>query len=152
MAEGRVQIDGLRQLGEALRELGDVTARKICGQGTGAAARIVRDAAKRNLEAHAVRTGLVRDNVIAKKLSKNRTSLTAAHIVTTKKVKYATDNKQGKRNTKRSAAALELGTVNMDKEPWLGPALTTNRSRAEQAMKQALQRGIKREVNRIGRK
>lgn len=140
----RIEFKGLSQLGANLRELGsDKVIGKIGGQMTGAAARIVKAADKQNIARTTNETGLVEKNVIIKKLGKRQAEgLTAAHIVTVKKVLYPTNNKQGKRTTRRSASHLEFGTVNMPAEPHLGPALSNNITRALEAMRSKGEKSI----------
>lgn len=137
-----IQVDGLRQLGEALRELGDVTARKICGQATGAAARLVKEAAKNNIRrSPSVDTGSLLESVIVKKLSKSQTDLTSAHIVTPRHHRQRRKTKQ-RQSVAPHAVFVEFGTVNMAAEPFLGPALSQNISQATNAMKDKLSTGI----------
>lgn len=140
----RFEVQGLRQLGEAFKGLDDVVQRKLAGQATGAGARIVKGAAKNNLKRNpSIDTGLVEKNVITKKLSKSKSEgLTSAHIVTEKRVRYPTNNRQGRRTTRRSGAALEFGTVKMQAEPWLGPALSQNLGQVTNAIKDKLATGI----------
>jgi HK97 gp10 family phage protein len=149
-----VKIAGLQQLGANLRELADVTARKICGQATGAAARIVKEEVKaiirRNVDPkHS--SGSLEAAVIVKKLPKGDLGgLTAAHIVTPrhKRTKRQRKNKQ-KYPVAPHALFPQFGTVNMPAEPYLDKGLLQARTKAEQAMKDALQRGIDRAARRL---
>lgn len=141
------EVKGLRQLGANMRELGNVTARKICGQMTGAAARVVRAAAKRKVQTNpSIDTGSLLDAVIVKKV---KTNLTSTHIVT------ARHRRSKKAKRKQSTAPhllfVELGTVNMPAEPVLSPALTENLTKATDAMKEAGKRGIERAVARLSK-
>lgn len=140
----RFEVKGLRELGLAFQGLDDAVQRKVAGQATGAAARVVKAADKQNLQrSPSIDTGLVEKNVIIKKLGKRQAGdLTAAHIVTEKKTPYPSDNAKGSRNTRRSAGYLEFGTVKMPAEPHLRPALQNNVSQAINAMKDKLAKGI----------
>jgi HK97 gp10 family phage protein len=139
------EVKGLRQLGANMRELGDVTARKIAGQMTGAAARVVKAGAKQKVRTNpSIDTGSLEDAIIAKKV---KTDLTSTHIVTAR-------HRRSKKSKRKQSVAphllfVELGTVNMPAEPVLSPALTENRTKAEQAMVDAGRRGIARAVQRL---
>lgn len=149
----RFEVKGLRQLGNALRELGGPAMTKIAGQMTGAGARVVKAADKANLKrSPSIDTGLVEKNVIIKKVGKRQAGdLTAAHIVTVKKVGYPENNKSGKRTTRKVASLLEFGTVKMPAEPHLAPALRDNTSRAINAMKEKGATGIAIAAKRVGK-
>jgi HK97 gp10 family phage protein len=142
---GSFEVKGLRQLGESLKKLDREMALKIAWQSTGAAARVVKTRAQRNIQSSpSVRTGVLLKSVIMKRLPKGeREQLTAAHIVTVRG--------RGKRNRKGVLAAgapyahmVEFGTIHMPAEPFLRPALENGQREAVDAMKRALERGIDR--------
>jgi HK97 gp10 family phage protein len=148
----RFRVEGLSKLGAALRELGGPAIKKIAGQMTGAAARVVKAADKANLKRASIDTGLVEKNVIIKKVGKRDAGdLTSAHIVTVKKVAYPQNNKSGKRTTRKVASLLEFGTVKMPAEPHLGPALSQNTSRALNAMREKGEAGLAREAKKVAK-
>jgi HK97 gp10 family phage protein len=134
------QVTGLRQLGEAMRELKAEVARSVAGSMTNAAAQVVKKAAVTNITRNpSVETGSLRDSVIVKKLPKSQTELTSEHIVTVRgRGKII---KRGKKKGQRQTSAphgsfVEFGTVNMQAEPFLRPALEHNQQRAVEAMKE----------------
>jgi HK97 gp10 family phage protein len=137
------EVKGLRELGEAMRTLERDVALKISWQATGAAARVVKKRAQRNIQSSpAVRTGVLLRSVIIKRMPKSeRRQLTAEHIVTVRG--------RGKRSRKGVLALgasyahfIEFGTVHMPPEPFLRPALEGGQREAVEAMKKTLERGI----------
>jgi HK97 gp10 family phage protein len=139
------EVKGLRELGEALKKLDRDMALKLSWQSTGAAARVVKKRAQRNIQSSpSLRTGVLLKSVIIKRLPKGeREQLTAAHIVTVRG--------RGKRNRKGVftrgapyAHMVEFGTIHMPAEPFLRPALENGQREAVEAMKRSLERGIAR--------
>lgn len=154
----RLQVGGLRELGEQLRKINDQTAKRIAVQATGAAARVVRDAAKDKAavsdKAHYVRLqasdrgsnsgavlvqpGNLKKNIVAKKTPKKYLGdLTSAHLVTVrgkKKDGYAA----------RYGRLVEFGKVGMSPLPFLRPAFDQNIQKALDVMKETLSKGIAR--------
>jgi HK97 gp10 family phage protein len=139
------EVKGLRELGESLKKLDRNMALKLSWQATGAAARVVKKGAKRNIvSSPSVRSRGLLNAVIVKRLPKSeRQDLTAAHIVTVRG--------RGKRSRKGVFTAgapyahlVEFGTVHMPAEPFLGPALRNGQTEAANAMKKSLERGIAR--------
>jgi HK97 gp10 family phage protein len=137
------EVKGLRELGEAMRTLKAETALKYAWQATGAAARVVKKAAVRNIvTSPSVITHTLERSVIIKRMPKSeRGNLTAEHIVTVRG--------RGKRTKKGNlqegapyAHFVEFGTVRMPKEAFLEPALERNQQKAAEAMKGPLERGI----------
>jgi len=139
-----VHIDGLQELGRALGALKTDMAEKISFQATGAAAQVIKKRWKAKYRANpSIVTGLVEKNVVAKKLSKNQTTLTAEHIVTVRKKVYPLKaGETKKRNTRQVASYLEFGTVKMHAEPAARPAFDGGKEQAVQAMTDKLKKGI----------
>jgi len=137
-----IRVDGLSALGERMRGLSAKVANKVSARATGKAGALVKRAAKTNLRARSVETGLLERNVIVKKVPKSRTTLTSEHIVTVKKAVYPQNSEGGRRTTRRVGVFKEFGTVDQAAEPWLRPALDRNIQPAIQAMKDALEAGI----------
>lgn len=136
-----IRIDGLRELGERLRKLSDEVANKAARSATAAGAKLVKEQAKQNLRASpSVESGLVRDNVIIKKLGKRDSNLTSEHGVTVRKRAYPGGD--SKRTTRKVASFLEFGTVKMDAEPFLQPALDKRKEDAARAIADRLKRAI----------
>lgn len=147
-----VRVDGLRELGAALKELGNVVGTRIARASTAAGARIVKDQAIANVvRSPSVDTGSLRDSIITKRAPKGETRLTSEHIVTVRgRGKPA--NKKGQRiNRAPHASMVEFGTVNMPAEPFLRPAFETTKGAAVEAIKGALQRGIDRAAKKAAR-
>jgi HK97 gp10 family phage protein len=137
------EVKGLRELGLAMNKLERDMSLKISWNATGAAARVVKTRAQRNIQSSpSVRTGLLLKSVIIKRMpASERGDLTAEHIVTVRG--------RGKRSRKGIltqgapyAHMVEFGTIHMPAEPFLRPALENAQSEAVAAMKRALERGI----------
>ena len=132
----RVEVRGLKELGENIRKLSEETRRKIAPAMTGAAASVVKRAVVKNApqsdEAHEIENiriepGNLKKNIIAVKIRKPG-ELTAEHIVT------ARGGVRGK-FASRYGSMKEHGTVKMPAEPWLRPAIDQNVGAAINAMK-----------------
>lgn len=143
MATITYKVDGLKELGEAMRALSSKVSTSISGRAVGAAARMVREKAKRNIQTSpSIDTGALLKAVIVKKIPKSKTPLTAEYIVTVRG--------RGKKNKKTgevSASAphgnlVEFGTVRMPAEPYLRPALEKNYREATEIIKKRLAAGI----------
>lgn len=144
MARTVVRVEGLRELGASMRALGREVSLKIAGSMTSAAAKVVKEDAIRRAPEHdkphevdgvLVQPGNLKKNIVAKKVSKNKTPLTSAHIVTVrgkKKDGYAA----------RYGRLQEFGTVHHAPQPFLRPAFDANRMQAVQAMKKTGERRI----------
>jgi len=132
-----VKVEGLRELGQAMRTLGREVSTKIAGAMTNAGAQVVKKDAIQRAPEHdephevdgvLVQPGNLKKNIVVKKVSKNRTPLTSAHIVTVrgkKKDGYAA----------RYGRLQEFGTVHHAPQPFLRPAFDGNRMQAVDAMK-----------------
>jgi HK97 gp10 family phage protein len=143
MAGSTVRVDGLRELGEAMRTLSKDIAERVARQATGAAAQVVKNGAKATLRGNpSIDTKLLHDNVIAKKVTKSKTTLTSEHIVTVRKRDYPQQRGKSRRNTRQVAVYKEFGTVNMPKEPSLGPGFERTKGRALEVMIARLKSGI----------
>ncbi len=137
-----LRVDGLQALGRSLERLKTDVALKLAGRATGKAASVVKKAAKNNIRSSpSVETGSLLDAVIAKKIPKSQTALTAEHIVTVRRRSSGrkTKNKQA---TAPHARFVEYGTVNMPPEPFLGPALSRNITEATRVIADTLSDGI----------
>jgi HK97 gp10 family phage protein len=143
MASATFAVKGLRELGEAMRTLSADVSLKLAWQATGAAARVVKKRAVRNIESSpSVRTGNLERSVIIKRMPRSeRGNLTAEHIVTVRG-----RGKQTRKGNLQAGAPyahfVEFGTVNMPAEPFLRPAIEGGAQEAAEAMKGPLERGI----------
>ena len=138
MASRTVEVKGLRELGERLKKLKTDVALKAARSATGAAANVVKKAAIANIErSPSIDQGDLKRNVIAKRIPPSQTKLTSEHIVTVRG--------RGRRSSKKGfvpgaphAFFVEFGTVNMEPEPFLAPALERNVEKATEAMRKRL--------------
>lgn len=142
----RVRVDGLRQLGAAMKKLDRAVALKGARSATAAAAKPVKNAAIRNIDANpSIDSGDLRKNVIVKRLGKNESSLTSEHIVTVRGRGKKKKNKDGTVTQDQGAPhahLVEFGTVNMPAEPFLGPAYEQQKQNAVEAMRERLAKFI----------
>lgn len=129
------EVKGLRELGAAMKDLGDEVGSRIARGMTNQAAQLVKAAAVANIiKSPSVDKGHLRDSVIVKKLGRGESDLTAEYIVTVRG--------RGKKSKKGVTVAgapdahfVEFGTVNMPAEPFLRPALDNNVTKAVETMK-----------------
>jgi HK97 gp10 family phage protein len=146
MATTRIQVLGLRELGEAMRKLSKDVAIKTARSATAAGARVIKKAAVTNIEkSPSIETGSLHDSVIVKRLGKADTNLTSEHIVTVRgrgKVLKKGKNKGERQTSAPHAHLVEFGTVNMPAEPFLRPAFDTNKMAAVDAIKDKLAQRI----------
>lgn len=154
MGRVTVRVEGLRQLGEAMRELGSVTAKRIASSMTSAGAGVIRkDAIARAPEHHEphtvdgvlVQPGNLKRNIVRKKISARQTDLTSEHVVTVrgkKKDGYAA----------RYGRLQEFGTVHHAPQPFLRPAFDTKKRAAVEAMKKTGERRIIAAAKKAARK
>ena len=139
----RVEEKGLRELGEAFAKLERDMQQKLAAQATGAAASVIKKAAKSQVMANpSYETGRLYRSVIAKKIPRSQTDYTSEHIVT-----FLGRSRRPRKLAKGQASAphavfLEFGTVNMPAEPILRPAFDNNAGRAKDIMISKLRAGI----------
>ncbi len=139
------RVDGLRELGARMRGLSEKVNKRIAASATGAAAKIVKQAAVANIvKSPSVRTGSLREAVIVKKTPRSEAGgLTSAHYVTVRGRGKPKVNKKGVKQAQAPHASLvEFGTVHMPAEPFMRPALVNNAQRAIDAMKDRLEKRI----------
>lgn len=135
MARTTIQVDGLRELGQAIRKMEDDFRKKTARAMTAAAAGVVKKAAAANVQGNpSIDTGMLQKSIISKAIPRGQTSLTSEHIVTVR------GRGKKKKDGTLSAGApyahhVEFGTVNMAAEPFLRPALSANIRDAAEAMR-----------------
>ena len=150
----RVEVDGLRALGQAMKALGNEVGTRIARSATAAAAKPVRrEAVARIVSSPSVDTGSLRDAVIVKRAGKGETTgLTSEHLVTVRG-RGKPFNKKGQKVARAPHAHLvEFGTVNMPAEPFLRPAFEAKKREAVDEMSKALQRGIDRAAKKAAKR
>ena len=141
MADVTIEVKGLRELGERLRFLKTDVALKAARSATGAAANVVKKAAIQNVQTSpSVDEGDLVRNVIAKRMPKGQTTLTSEHIVTVRG--RGKKSSKGFKNGAPHAHFVEFGTMYMDEEPFLEPALKRNIQKATDAMAKRLEARI----------
>ena len=140
----RTEVKGLRELGAAMKALGNDIGLKIARAATSAAAQPVKKRAIANIIASpSVRTGALKSSVIVKRLGRKESNLTSEHIVTVRG--RGKKKKGGTRQTEAPHGHLvEFGTVHMPAEPFLRPAFESEKGNALQAMQATLRRRIDR--------
>lgn len=135
----RVKVEGLRELGEAMKSLGKEVSTKIARAMNNAGAQVVKKAAKANREkdnapepykvdGEVIQPGNIARNIIVKRLPKGETDLTVEHIVTVRHKKVT-----GK--PYRAAIFAEFGTVKLTPKPFLRPAFESSKADAINTMK-----------------
>ena len=139
----RQQVSGLRELGEAMRALGDDMGLKIARAATNAAAQPIKKRAIEIIRSNpSIDSGDLLSAVIVKRLPKSESRLTSEHMVTVRG-RGKRSKKTGKRQSQAPhASKVEFGTVHMAAEPFLRPAF-------EQQKGEALTMMVKRLKTRI---
>jgi len=141
-----IKVEGLRQLGQAMRTLSADVNKKIARAATGAGAQVVKKAVKAavrdpradeayKVEGTTVQPGNISRNVVAKALKPHEAGMTSMHIVTVrgkKKHGYAS----------RIGALQEFGTVNMPANPFMRPGFEGSKTQAVEAIKNRLKQRI----------
>lgn len=143
------KVSGLREMGAAMRNLGETVTKKIARSMTAAAGQVIRkDAIARAPK----RTGLLRANIYSAR-SRNP-SVTSEHFVSVRRKRRVygdtklnrRKNRVGKFYTRDGDAFygrfLELGTVKMAPKPFLQPAFDNSKLRAIDAMKEVGSRRV----------
>lgn len=147
------RVDGLRELGAALKQLSSKEARAAMGKSTAAGAGLVKKAAKRQVKSNSYDTGDLYRAIIVRKLPAREAEshgLTAEAIVTVRgrsrggKIRKV---RQGGRWVSKGdsapyAAIVEFGADHMPAEPFLRPALAQNTGPAAEEMRKSLARAI----------
>lgn len=134
MATTRVEIKGLRELGAALKALGDSVGSKIGRSAVGQGAGVVKKAVKKRapvaaepyeIEGVKVQPGNIGKNVVTKRVKSSETNLTVEYVVAIRgKRKYGYAN--------RVASLQEFGTVNMEANAFVRPAYEESKEPAVQ--------------------
>lgn len=140
----RIEIKGLRELGEAMKALGDDIGLKIARSATNAGAQVIKRRAKElapvaaepyEIEGVLVQPGNIGKNIVVKRLKRNQTQLTSEHVVTVRgKAKYGYASRVG--------ALQEFGTVNHPAQPYMRPAFEQEKGFAVQKIRETLKRRI----------
>ena len=127
----QVRVEGLSELGEAMRALGADMAGKVARSMTAAGATVIKRAAQSKAP---VDTGNLKKNVVVKRLPKSETNLSSEHIVTVRQGKLTEKQRKTGLQDAFYARFVEFGTVNAPAQPFLRPAFDENGEKALQAM------------------
>lgn len=140
----RVEIKGLRELGEAMKALGNDVGLKIARSATNAGAQVIKRRAKElapvapepyTIEGVIVQPGNIGKNIVVKRLKRGQTQLTSEHVVTVRgKAKYGYASRVG--------ALQEFGTVKQSAQPFMRPAFEQEKGFAVQKIRETLKRRI----------
>lgn len=137
------RVSGIEDLQNRFLALAEDMQKKAASSATLAAAKLVKAKAIQNapryekphtLNGVVVQPGNLKRNIVAKKVRDDK-SLTSQHIVTVRgKAKYGFAARYGR--------LVEFGTVKMAPEPYLRPALLSEKNRAADAMADKLRERI----------
>jgi HK97 gp10 family phage protein len=155
------KIEGLAELGEALRELPERVARNGLRVSVYAGAKVVRDEARarapkavQSLGPNQPPPGTLKRSVIMKHIPELSSLTRQTFFVTVRHGKKY--RKQGKKGNLSQDAwywrFVEFGTRKMLARPFLRPALEAKRREAGQAMKDRLSERIEMEAKKLSRK
>lgn len=153
--EGEVltaQVNGLRELGEALKEFGEQVGKRYLRRATFQAAEVFKEEAEKRAP---VDTGAMRD-AIAVFRRRPPSADAALYVVGVKKIRYTRKEKRALRLLKQANRTVkvigdayywrfvELGTVKMKARPFIRPAFETKKAEAIAKFKEALADGVER--------
>jgi HK97 gp10 family phage protein len=155
------KIEGLAELGKALRELPERVARNGLRVSVYAGAKVVRDEARarapkaaQSLGPNQPPPGTLKRSVIMKHIPELSSLTRQTFFVTVRHGKKY--RKQGKKGNLSQDAwywrFVEFGTRKMRAQPFLRPALEAKRREAGQAMKDRLSERIELEASKLSRK
>jgi HK97 gp10 family phage protein len=155
------KIEGLAELGKALRELPERVARNGLRVSVYAGAKVVRDEARarapkaaQSLGPNQPPPGTLKRSVIMKHIPELSSLTRQTFFVTVRHGKKY--RKQGKKGNLSQDAwywrFVEFGTQKMRARPFLRPALEAKRREAGQAMKDRLSERIEMEASKLSRK
>lgn len=146
---GTFRVEGLQQLGENLRKLSTVTAKKLAQKATRLGANVIRDRTRANAP---VDTGTLKKNIATAKARKTQYTSEYRVIVRQDSRQYGNtkDNVRKGRVGKSYATDgpafyskfLEFGTVKMSPKPFMRPAFDQGKEAAVDKVADELRRGI----------
>lgn len=135
----RIKVEGLAELGAAMRSLSSDVQKKIARAATNAGAQAIRKIAVTKAPKD---TGNLRKNIIVKRIPPNETNLASQHIVTVRQGRLTDRQKERGLEDAFYAKFVEFGTVKMSAQPFLRPAFDQGKEPAVQAIKQRLKARI----------
>ena len=149
----RVEVKGLRELGQALSELSADVQKKVANSAVQAGAAVIRDAAKRKAPVSSpadtpeVPPGYLRDNIIARR-NRKKGNYTAQYAVTVRHNGKKADLREDETNPYQIGIFNEFGTVKMGAQPFMRPAFDETKQQAVGA----IQKRLKQRIDRANRK
>jgi HK97 gp10 family phage protein len=139
----RVEVKGLRQLGEAMRALSADMAGRVARSATAAGAGLVKKRAVAIVVANpSIDTGALKGAIIVKRRPAKETRLSSEHLVTVRGRGKPTTKKGRVINRAPHASKVEFGTVHMAPEPFLRPAFEQEKNNAMLKIRDTLKRRI----------
>lgn len=156
----QVKVEGLAELGQALKDFGPVLSKKYLRKATFEMARVIADDAKSRV---AVRTGTLRDNIaVFKRLS---TDVVSSYVVGVRKIKLNRKMKKVLRILRNSNGGartsitgdayywrfLEFGTAKMSAHPFMRTAFEAQKMNALSQFQVALAAGVEAASREVAR-
>lgn len=137
--KGAVRIEGLRELGAALRELDSRVQKRIARSATAAGARVIVTDAKSRVR---VDTGKVKKNIRYANLKPDQPGLQESAVGVRVKGKTA--------DSAFYWRFLEFGTAKMPAKPFLRPAFESKKVEASERIKEQLKKRLDAEAAKVG--
>lgn len=141
MAKIDIQIEGLRELGEAMSGLSDDIVRRVSRASVNAGAQVIK---KRAQSLAPVATGNLRKNIIVRRQRRPSDRLTEEYIVTVRKGRLTDKQSASGLRDAYYARFVEFGTVKTAARPFLRPAYDAGKGEASEAMVAKLRQRIAR--------
>ena len=135
-----VKVDGLADLGKRMQTLSADVSNRIARAATAAGAVVIRKAAQQKV---AVDTGNLKKNIIVKRIPKGESTLTSQHIVTVRKGKLTAKQKGTGLKDAYYGQFVEFGTAKMPAQPFLRPAYDESKREAVEAIKDRIEKRLK---------
>jgi HK97 gp10 family phage protein len=142
----RVEVKGLRELGEAMRKLSEDVNKKIARAATNAGAQVIKKLAVQKAPVSDpqmtpnIPPGYLRDSIIVRRQRRPDRGLTSQHAVTVrhKGAKILADAP----NPYQVGVFNEFGTVKMGAQPFMRPAFDQGKTQALDAITKRLKQRI----------
>lgn len=155
-----VNISGLRELQDALKELPERVARNALSQAVNAGARVIREEARRMAPVYTGPVsqghpppGTLKKAIIQKGIAELSSLFAQTVFVAVRHGKKY--RKVGKKEINRDAyywRFVEFGTANMSAHPFMRPAFEAKKQEAVDAIKDRLALRIEEEAQKLGKK
>jgi HK97 gp10 family phage protein len=133
----KVEVQGLRELGERMKKLSLDVALKASRSATNAAAQVIK---KEAISKAPVDTGNLKKNIIVRRAK--QPDLTSLHLVLVRSGKLTDKQKGSGLQDAFYWRFVEFGTVNAPPKPFMRPAFDTKKGQALDAMTAQLKKRI----------